>query len=190
MPSSTCACAAAMSLLGALPGREYCGRPPTTSTRHGAPSVLRLVDGAAVVVARRAAACGMRRPGTCRRGNSPESSSPASRICLGTRARGRPRRPGRATGDRADAVPRAGLDDARRSEPCLRTVAVLMRHASVVAARSRASDCRCRARPATVRIRAQAREVGIAQQAGRVGEAEQFGEMHESSARSPGRRPS
>ena len=36
--SSTCARAPAMSREGAEPGRENCGRPPTTSTRHGAPS--------------------------------------------------------------------------------------------------------------------------------------------------------
>ena len=31
---------AAISFEAALPGREYCGRPPTTSTRQGAPSAL------------------------------------------------------------------------------------------------------------------------------------------------------
>ena len=41
-----------MSLEAALPGREYCGRPPTTSTMQGAPSALASSIGAAVVVAR------------------------------------------------------------------------------------------------------------------------------------------
>src|SRR5712671_4053995 len=40
MPSRTCARAAAISFEGALPGREYCGSPPATSTMHGAPSAL------------------------------------------------------------------------------------------------------------------------------------------------------
>jgi hypothetical protein len=40
MASWTCVRAAAMSFEAALPGREYCGRPPTTSTMQGAPSAL------------------------------------------------------------------------------------------------------------------------------------------------------
>ena len=36
----TCARACTMSFEAALPGREYCGRPPATSTTHGAPSAL------------------------------------------------------------------------------------------------------------------------------------------------------
>jgi len=38
MASSTCVRAAAISLEDSLPGREYCGSPPTTSTTQGAPS--------------------------------------------------------------------------------------------------------------------------------------------------------
>ena len=61
MASWTCVRAAAMSFEAALPGREYCGRPPTTSTMQGAPSALGFVDGTAIVVARLDAARRIRR---------------------------------------------------------------------------------------------------------------------------------
>ena len=53
MPSRTISRAPARSFDAILPSPSL-GSPPTTSTRHGAPSVQRLVDGALVVVERRA----------------------------------------------------------------------------------------------------------------------------------------
>ena len=61
MASSTCVRAAAMSFEAALPGREYCGRPPADQHDAGRAQRLGLVDGAAVVVARLDAMRGVRR---------------------------------------------------------------------------------------------------------------------------------
>ena len=54
-----------------------CGRPPTTSTRQGAPSAA-ASSTARRLSSRARARPARRRPGTCRRGSSPTSSSPAS----------------------------------------------------------------------------------------------------------------
>ncbi len=112
-----------MSFEAALPGREYCGRPPTTSTMQGAPSALGLIDRPAVVVARLGAVGGVRR----------EHAATAIAGQFEPGIAHRPRRAVKADRrdlvapgiDGADAVPRAGLDDLCRRSPCLRTVAVL-----------------------------------------------------------------
>ena len=109
MASCTCARAPAMSFEAALPGREYCGRPPTTSTTQGAPSALASSIGAAVVVARLDPMRGI--------GHEHAAAAIARQFEPGIAHR--PHRAIEADGrdlvapgiDGADAMPRAGLDD-------------------------------------------------------------------------------
>ena len=114
--SSTCARAPAMSFDGAEPGRENCGRPPTTSTRHGAPSAA-ASSTARRLSSRSSARCAAIGRETCRRGNSRRGGSRRrARPCT---ARSRPTAcdlvaPGREAGD---AVPLRRFEDLRGNRP-------------------------------------------------------------------------
>src|SRR3977135_1700089 len=91
MASSTCVRAAAMSLEATLPGREYCGKPPTTSTTQGAPSAL------ASSTVRRVSQRPSIRPGVAHRPHRAFETDGRDLIAPGI--------------DGADSVPRAGVDD-------------------------------------------------------------------------------
>src|SRR6266700_717646 len=110
MASSTCARAAAISFEASLPGREYCGKPPTTSTMQGAPSAL------ASSTARRLSSR------TSPRGVRSKHPAPAIAGQFQARIAHGAHRAVKADGrdlvapgiDGADAMPRAGLDDLRK----------------------------------------------------------------------------
>src|SRR6266446_1921730 len=101
MASSTCARAAAMSFEAALPGREYCGKPPTTSTTQGAPSALasstarRLSSRASIRSA--AAIARQLQPGVAHRPHRAVEADFGNLVTPGV--------------DGADPVPRTGVDD-------------------------------------------------------------------------------
>ncbi len=109
MASSTCVRASAISLEAALPGREYCGKPPDHQHDAGRAQRLGFVDGATIVVARLDPVRGIRR------------EHPAAAIARQFEA-GVPHRADRAVEadrrdliapgiDGVDAVSRAGVDD-------------------------------------------------------------------------------
>ena len=109
IPSRTISRALARSFDAGRPALSF-GRPPTTRTRHGAPSVERLVDRALVVIERRAPAAAIQR----RKHSAPAIAGQRKAgiaYALGRfleSGRGDLVAPGR---DAADAAPRATGDD-------------------------------------------------------------------------------
>ena len=144
MPSTTCVRASADVLVGRLAG-ERTRQRAHHQHQAGRAQRLGLVDGAAIVLQRRAQARRHRRPGRSRRGSSPTARCRHRLICRATSAS-----PAARTWSRQGPMPRmprrAQASMMAGSCSCLLTVAVLIDRCATPAEKSRIR--RSRARPA------------------------------------------